>query len=336
MKNITIFTDAWDPQINGVVTTLKTTIRHLESRGYDVIVIEPGMFKVTIPLQPSTGIFMPLLPMGIVDDYVRDADIIHIATEGSIGLAARYYCKKYSKRYTTSFHTKYPEYLHEHAYIPPRITSRYFRWFHRNSDCVMVPTPSMVDYCHEMGIRNVKIWSRGVDTELFRPDPDWSKKGDAIRAIYVGRVSAEKNLEAFLSIKNDNIIKFVIGDGPQLEEYKAKYHATYFLGKKTPEEIARLLQAQDVFAWPSMTDTFGLVVLEGMACGLPVAAFHNDVNDYIIEDGKSGVLTNKSLEHAIKSASLLNREDAIARAKHFSWEAATDQFEKNLSILSEQ
>ena len=328
--NITIFTDAWEPQINGVVTTLKTTIKHLERRGYVVKVVHPGMFKVTVPLQPSTGIFMPLLPMGLADEYVKDADKIHIATEGSIGLAARYYCKKYNKPYTTSFHTKYPEYLYEHAYIPPGITGKYFRWFHRDSHCVMVPTPAMVDYCHELGIGNVKIWSRGVDTDLFKPDPKWERKLKSIRAVYVGRVSIEKNIEAFLKIENPNIHKFIIGDGPQLEEYKAKYPDAYFLGKKTPEEIAKLLQVQDVFAWPSMTDTFGLVVLEGMASGLPVAAFFNDVNEYIIEDGKSGALVTWDFEEAILAANTLKREDAVARAKQFSWEAATDQFITNL------
>lgn len=334
MKNITIFTDAWDPQINGVVTTLKTTIKHLEKRGYDVKVVHPGMFKVTVPLQPSTGIYMPLLPMGIADEYVKNAKHIHIATEGSIGLAARHYCKKYKRRYTTSFHTKYPDYLYEHAYIPPRITGGYFRWFHRNSDCVMVPTPAMVDYCDALGIKNLKIWSRGVDTDLFKPDPNWQKmKAEkVIRAIYVGRVSAEKNLEAFLSIRDESIVKFIIGDGPQLEEYKTKYansNYIYFLGRKTPEEIATLLQVQDVFVWPSMTDTFGLVVLEAMASGLPVAAFHNDVNEYIIEDGKSGYLDD-NLTHAIRMAFHLKKENAVARAKQFSWEAATDQFVENL------
>ena len=326
---LTIFTDAWEPQINGVVTTLKTTIKHLEKRGFEVKVIHPGLFKLSIPLQPSTGIYMPLMPMGIADDEVKNAEHIHIATEGSIGLAARHYCKKYKRDYTTSFHTKYPEYLYEHAYIPPRITSGYFRWFHRNSHCVMVPTPAMVDYCSKMGINNVKIWSRGVDTELFKPDPNWKSKGDGIRAIYVGRVSAEKNLEAFLSIKNEKIIKFIIGDGPQLEEYRTKYPDAYFLGRKTPEEIARLLQVQDVFAWPSLTDTFGLVVLEAMACGLPVAAFDNEVNRHII-DIKSGYLVKDDLEVAITGANLLNRDNAVARAKLFSWEAATDQFVSNL------
>ena len=326
---LTIFTDAWDPQINGVVSTLKATKKELENRGWEVKIVHPDMFKVTIPLQPSTGIFMPLFPMGVVDEEVKTAEHIHISTEGSIGLAARYACKKYKKPYTTSFHTKYPEYVQIHTGIPPRISNKYFRWFHRNSSTVMATTPSMVDYCTKMGINNVKVWSRGVDTDLFKPDPNWKRKGNVIRAIYVGRVSAEKNLEAFLNIKNENIIKFVIGDGPQLEEYETKYTDTYFLGRKTAEEISRLLQVQDVFAWPSLTDTFGLVVLEAMACGLPIAAFDNDVNRHIIDE-KSGILTNKSLEHAIKSASLLNREDVVSRAKQFSWKSATDQFIKYL------
>jgi glycosyltransferase involved in cell wall biosynthesis len=328
--NITIFTDAWEPQINGVVTTLRTTISILEKRGYTVRVVHPGMFKLTVPLQPSTGIYMPLLPMGIADDYVREAEHIHIATEGSIGLAARYYCKKYKRRYTTSFHTRYPEYLYEHAYIPPRITSGYFRWFHRNSHCVMVPTPAMVDYCDEMGINNLKIWSRGVDTNVFKPC-DWENKGNIIRAVYVGRVSVEKNLPEYLEITNPNIVKYVIGDGPQLDEYKARYTDAFFLGRKTQQEIAKLLQAYDVFAWPSLTDTFGLVVLEAMACGLPVAALDNEVNRYIIEDGKSGVLTDSyHFVEAIVKASKLDKFDAVARARQFSWEAATDQFVANL------
>jgi glycosyltransferase involved in cell wall biosynthesis len=273
---------------------------------------------------------MPLLPMGIADDYVREAEHIHIATEGSIGLAARYYCKKYKRRYTTSFHTRYPEYLYEHAYIPPRITSGYFRWFHRNSHCVMVPTPAMVDYCDEMGINNLKIWSRGVDTNVFKPC-DWENKGNIIRAVYVGRVSVEKNLPEYLEITNPNIVKYVIGDGPQLDEYKARYTDAFFLGRKTQQEIAKLLQAYDVFAWPSLTDTFGLVVLEAMACGLPVAALDNEVNRYIIEDGKSGVLTDSyHFVEAIVKASKLDKFDAVARARQFSWEAATDQFVANL------
>ena len=326
---LTIFTDAWEPQINGVVTTLKTTISHLEKRGFTVNIVHPGLFKFTVPLQPSTGIYMPLMPMGLADEYVKDAEHIHIATEGSIGLAARYYCKKYKKRYTTSFHTRYPEYLYEHAYIPPRITSRYFRWFHRNSRCVMVPTPAMVDYCSKMGINNVKIWSRGVDTNLFKP-ADWTNAG-VIRAVYVGRVSAEKNLIEYLEVSNPNIVKYVIGDGPQLDEYKARYKDAFFLGRKTQQEIAHLLPAYDVFAWPSLTDTFGLVVLEAMACGLPVAALDNEVNRYIIEDGKSGILSDSyHFENAIISASKLHRNDAVQRAKQFSWEAATDQFINNL------
>ena len=146
-------------------------------------------------------------------------------------------------------------------------------------------------------------------------------------------ISAEKNIEAFLSIQNPHIVKTLIGDGPQLEEYKSKYPDAIFLGKMDAKRIAQELPKHDVFAWPSLTDTFGLVVLEGMACGLPVAAFDNEVNRYIIEDGVSGILVDKNaqLEHAIKSASLLKAEDAVARASKFSWESATDQFIENLS-----
>ena len=331
--NITIFTDAWDPQINGVVTTLKTTVEHLKKRGYDVVVVHPGLYKLTVPLQPSTGIFMPILPMGIADEEVKNADYIHIATEGAIGLAARYSCKKYKKSYTTSFHTKYPEYVKIHTGISPRVSGKYFRWFHRNSSSVMVTTPSMVDYCAELGIKNLKVWSRGVDTTLYRPDYEVKNKPiRAIRAVYCGRISAEKNIEAFLSIKDTLIRKTLIGDGPQLEEYKLKYPKAKFLGKMNKYQIANELRKHDVFAWPSLTDTFGLVVLEGMACGLPVAAFDNEVNQYIIEDGVSGFLTKNNLELAIEQAANLSSEDAVERAKKFSWEAATDQFLENLIV----
>lgn len=329
--NITIFTDAWDPQINGVVTTLKTTVKHLESRGHTVKVIHPGLYKLTIPLQPSTGIFMPLLPMGIADEEVKNSDKIHISTEGAIGLAARYSCKKYGKKFTTSFHTKYPEYVKIHTGISPRVSGEYFRWFHRDSSAVMVTTPSMVDYCKDLGIKHLKLWSRGVDTKLFHPIYPKPKSSGRISAVYCGRISAEKNIEAFLSINNPSINKTLIGDGPQLEEYKVKYPDAIFLGKMDAKRIAQELPKHDVFAWPSLTDTFGLVILEGMACGLSVAAFDNEVNRYIIENGISGILIDKGLEHAIKTASLLKSEDAVARAAKFSWESATDQFIENLS-----
>jgi len=333
MTKIVIFSDASsEKQINGVKTTIEMTKKCLIEKGYEVSIIGPDQYSLTVPLQPSTGIYMPIFPIGLVEEALRDADHVHIATEGAIGLAARYTCKKQKRKYTTSFHTKFPDYLYEHAYISPRVTGKYFRWFHRNSHNILVPTPAMVDYCAKLGIKKTKVWTRGVDTSLFSPciDPESRDKNGPIKAVYVGRISAEKNLEAFLSIKNGWIRKTLIGDGPQLEEYKAKYPNVNFLGKKNKYEIANELRKHDVFAWPSLTDTFGLVVLEGMASGLPVAAFRNDVNEYIIEHNVSGVLHDNDLEEAIIGAHMLDRKDAVKRAKHFSWEAATDQFLENL------
>ena len=271
---------------------------------------------------------MPLLPLGLVDDHINETDHIHISTEGSIGLAARYACKKYGRSFTTSFHTRYPEYVEIHTGIPSRISSRYFRWFHRNSSAVLCTTPAMVDYCNDMGIKNTVVWSRGVDTSLFKPKSKSRK--ETIRAVYVGRISAEKNIEAFLQIQDENIEKTLIGDGPQLNDYKWKYPDVNFLGRMNSKQIAEELPEHDVFAWPSLTDTFGLVVLEGMASGLPVAAFDNDVNRFIIEDKKSGILTENNLGKAIVDAFWLDPANAVARAETFSWEAATDQFESYL------
>jgi len=332
LRKLVIFTDAWEPQINGVVTTLKTTKDILEKRGWVVTVIHPDLYKVTIPLQPSTGIYMPLFPYGLVEPEVLGATFIHIATEGAIGVAARYACKKHKKNYSTSFHTKYPEYAYAHAGIPPKITWKWFKWFHKKSSSVMVTTPSMMDYAKEGGLKNLAIWSRGVDTDTFQPIfYNETREPNLISTVYCGRISVEKNLEEYLSIKDPLIKKTLIGDGPQLEEYKAKYPDATFLGRIDSQAmIANELSKHDVFAWPSLTDTFGLVVLEGMACGLPVAAFDNDVNRYIIEDDKSGILTQNSLTEAIYLASQLKRSDAVLRAKDFSWDTATNQFVRNL------
>lgn len=333
MKTLVIFTDAWEPQINGVVTTLKTTKEHLEKRGWSVKVIHPDLYKVTIPLQPSTGIYMPLFPYGLVEPEVLGADFIHIATEGAIGVAARQACKKHNRFYTTSFHTKYPEYAHVHAGIPPKITWKWFRWFHKKSHCVMVTTPSMMDYARDGGLERVALWSRGVDTNLFYP-PEYRLPSPHIHSVYVGRISAEKNLEAYLSVDLPGLTKTLIGDGPQLEEYRNKYpNGTSFLGRKSSEEVAEILRNPmfNVFAWPSLTDTFGLVVLEAMAAGLPVAAFDNDVNRYIIQND-SGFMSYDNFAFALTMAKDLKPEDAVARAKQFSWEAATDQFIHNLAI----
>jgi len=336
MQKILIATDNSYTSINGVTTTVIETAKELRKRGYLVRILSPDDYKLTIPLQPSTGIYMPLLPFGMADSAVEWADYVHVATEGAVGVATRYACRKRGKRFTTSFHTKYPEYLKIHAGIPEEITAKWFSWFHERSSCIMVPTPMMVDYCESYGMKNVKVWSRGVDHNIFHADHipddlDWVDD-EKIRAVYVGRVSAEKNLEAFLSINGQNIRKTVIGDGPQLEYYKENFPNVEYLGRMSHNEIAIELSKHDVFVFPSLTDTFGLVLIEAMACGLSVAAFPNEINSYIVENNKSGCL-NENLESAIIEAFDLSRTDAINRSKEFTWEKATDQFLKNLLIV---
>lgn len=196
----------------------------------------------------------------------------------------------------------------------------------------MVATPPMIDYCKQIGIKNLSIWSRGVDTSIFKPVKKNIDDYAPIRTIYVGRVSAEKNIEAYLKITGD-IEKTIIGDGPQLDEYKAKYPDVNFLGRMSQSQIANELPMHEVFVFPSLTDTFGLVILEAMACGLSVVAYRNEVNDYIIQDGINGVLVEKDKEFDdfdIMDAYFLPSENCVKRANEFSWEAATDQFIKNL------
>jgi glycosyltransferase involved in cell wall biosynthesis len=333
MKKIVIFSDAGPPQINGVVTTIETTADILIKKGYAVEIIHPDLFKLKIPLQPSTGIYMPLVPYGLTEEAVLAANHIHIATEGAIGLAARFACLKHGKKFTTSFHTKYPEYLYDHVGIPPEITAKYFRWFHKESSCVMVATPPMLDYCTNIGIKNLSIWSRGVDTDIFKPKENYEVEIDApIKTIYVGRVSAEKNLEAYFSVDSRSIEKTVIGDGPQLDYYKSKYPDVKFLGKMDKYEIAQELPNHEVFVFPSLTDTFGLVILEALACGLPVVAYKNEVNDYIITEDVGMLIDSNApfKDSDFLGAFLLRSEDCVARAKDFSWEKATEQFIRNL------
>jgi glycosyltransferase involved in cell wall biosynthesis len=270
---ILIATDAWYPQVNGVVRTLDTISTELHRMGHVVRVLEPRRFR-TLPLPSYPEIRLAFGAARRVARFIEafGPDAIHIATEGPIGWAVRGYCLNNKLPFTTSFHTRFPEYLHARTRVPLRWSYNWLRSFHWPSAALLASTPSLKSELEARGFRNIRIWSRGVDTELFKPGPKDLFDVKRPVSLYVGRVAVEKNLEAFLSLDLPGT-KVVVGDGPQLAQLKARYPEVVFVGSKTGEELARHYAAADVFVFPSRTDTFGLVVLEALASGVPVAAF---------------------------------------------------------------
>ncbi len=252
---ILIATDAWHPQVNGVVRTLELLVRELKKLGQEVKVLEPAMFR-TVPMPSYPEIRLALNSRSrtrrIIDDFAPDA--MHVATEGPIGWAARAYCKRQGRLFTTSFHTRFPEYLHARTRFPVELSYRLIRHFHRPSSALLVTTPYLKRELEGRGFDNVKIWQRGVDVEHFRPRPkDWLTLPRPI-FLYVGRVAIEKNLAAFLSLDLPGS-KVVVGEGPQLQSLKFRFPNAYFVGTKLGEELARYYAASDVFVFPSQTDT---------------------------------------------------------------------------------
>lgn len=273
---ILIISDAWTPQVNGVVRTLLTLTDRLARRGHVVRTITPDQFR-TIPCPTYPEIPLALMPGSKVARMIEEARpcVIHIATEGPLGLAARRYCVRRGIPFTTAFHTKFPEYIQARTRLPLSAGYKIVRWFHGPSRCVMVATQGIEDELKHWGVTNVGRWGRGVDTELFKPAvsarPLFGEENRPV-FLYVGRVAVEKNIRAFLDLDLPGQ-KVVVGGGPQLDELKHKYPNVTFTGPKFGEDLARHYAAADVFVFPSLTDTFGLVVLEALSCGTPVAAF---------------------------------------------------------------
>ncbi len=327
---IAIATDAWKPQINGVVNTLIKTGEILESLGHSVLFITPESFK-TFPLPTYPSIRIAIWPKGkvwrLLDDFKPDA--IHIATEGPIGLAARKYCKQNQLGFTTSYHTQFPYYVRLRAPIPLGVTYAFLRWFHSAAKCTMVPTPKQLDELISWNFNNVVIWTRGVDTQLFRPYGKELIQHPRPVFMYMGRVAVEKNIGDFLEMELPGS-KVVIGDGPDLDALKRKYPQIHFTGFKQGEDLARHLAAADVFVFPSRTDTFGLVLLEAMACGVPVAAYPVTGPIDVVVRGKTGILDD-DLQEAALAALKLDSHHPRAYAVAHSWEAATEQFLSHLS-----
>ena len=329
MMKIMIVTDAWEPQVNGVVRTLKQTMHELKKMGYVIEMITPLEFK-TIPCPTYPDISLSLFPGRKVRQKMESfsPDAIHIATEGPLGIAARAYAIKNRLPFTTAYHTRFPEYVKARTGIPLALTYKFLRWFHDPSLAVMAPTDVVVKDLESYGFTNVVLWTRGVDLEVFKMQE--SKELDTSHPIflYVGRVAVEKNIEAFLELKLPGS-KWVVGDGPALEGLKAKYPEVNYLGVLQQEKLAKVYAAADVFVFPSKTDTFGLVLLEAMACGLPVAAYPVTGPIDVIGDSKAGAMNN-DLREACLEALTIPREVARAHAEKFSWQAASEQFANHL------
>lgn len=325
-----IVTDAWHPQVNGVVRTLTTTRAELERLGHKVEVIAPDRFR-TIPMPTYPEIRLALAPGRRVRQMIEAAqpDAIHIATEGPLGFAARRYCLKRKLPFTTAYHTRFPEYVRDRAPVPLSLSYAFVRRFHAPAHSVMVATASIEADLERRGFTNIRRWSRGVDTDLFRPGPkDLFAHLPRPVFISVGRVAVEKNIEAFLSLDLPGS-KVVVGDGPQLAELKVKYPGVTFVGAKHGEDLARHYAAADVFVFPSRTDTFGLVLLEALASGLPVAAFPVPGPLDVIADSPAGVLSENLRGACLKAVGIapqVCRDHALG----FSWKSCAQQFLANL------
>ena len=322
---IMIVTDAWSPQVNGVVRTLTMTRREMEAMGHEVNILSPLEFR-TVPCPTYPDIRLSVLAGNAAQKRIRDYDphALHIATEGPLGLAARRYALNHNLPFTTAYHTRFPEYVKARTGIPLSWTYRFLHWFHGPAKAVMAPTPAVKTDLEAFGFNNVVLWTRGVDLNVFKMQE--SKRLDTERPIflYVGRVAVEKNVEAFLKLDLPGS-KWVVGDGPALAGLKAQYPDAHYLGVLKQPELAEVYAAADVFVFPSKTDTFGLVLLEAMACGLPVAAYPVTGPIDVLGDSPAGVM-HDDLRQACLAALDIDRRTARAHAEKFSWRAATEQF----------
>ncbi len=336
---IMIVTDAWEPQMNGVVRTLMRTVAACRNAGHEVEVIAPsdGYFTLPLPTYPD----IRLAPFAFKDVERRmirfGPQAIHIATEGPLGQAARAMCIKWKLPFTTSYHTKFPEYIKARfPFIPLSWPYKFVRNFHNSGGRTMVTTESMKDFLLPQGFTNLDVWARGVDLAQFHPgqknNPDDVYDG-LPRPVFVnvGRVAVEKNIEAFLDLDLPGS-KVVVGDGPQLDALRKKYPDIRFTGSKLGQDLARHFADADVFVFPSRTDTFGLVNIEAMACGTPVAAYPVSGPVDIIPGSNAGIC-DEDLRAACLAALNLSPDDCVAHARNYSWEAVSDIF---MSYLTPQ
>lgn len=336
---IALLTDAWLPQVNGVVTTLLQLVRELEGAGHEVQVVHPGQFT-TRPCPGYAGIDLAVRPGRLVAKMLdaMQPDAIHLATEGPLGWAGRRYCLRRGLAFTTAFHTKFPEILHAALRVPLSWGYALFRHFHRPSSGVMVPTQGVLQMLEQRGFRNLRQWTHGVDTQAFPfhgeacPSPLTGVLAHPV-SLYVGRISYEKNIEAFLQLDMPGT-KVVCGVGPLEARLKAKYPQVRWLGILDRATLAQVYAAADVFVFPSCSETFGLVMLEAMACGTPVAAFPVDGPMEVLGGHPGGAprggVLHDSLLTASQQALAIPRAEARSRALDFTWARAAQLFQQYL------
>jgi glycosyltransferase involved in cell wall biosynthesis len=329
-KKTLLVSDAWYPQVNGVVRTMDSVRQNLVDFGHKVSLITPDQFR-SLPMPTYTDIRLAtnIWPrVGRMIDEIQP-DYIMLATEGPLGIAARLHCVSRKLHFSTTFNTKFPEYVNLRFRIPESWTYRFLLWFHGSADGILVATNSLRMDLIEHGFKNTQLWARGVDTEMFRPYSEPFLE-EIPRPIWlnVGRVAVEKNLEAFLDLDLPGT-KVIVGGGPSLNQLKRKYPEAVFAGEKHGEELVRYYSAGDVFVFPSKTDTFGLVLLEALACGTPVAAYPVTGPIDVIRDNKVGILDNDLQQAALKALSL-NREYCRRYALQYSWANCIKILEEHL------
>jgi glycosyltransferase involved in cell wall biosynthesis len=331
---IAIATDAWAPQTNGVVTTLKATIDTLTRMGHEVRVISPqGMLSIPAPSYPEIRLAVWPGPHVLREMRAFRPQAIHIATEGPLGLYVWRYCRHRRVPFTTSYHTRYPEYLRARWPIPLKVSYAWLRRFHGAATRTFVASGSLNRQLSERGFKHLHLWRRGVDLQRFHPGPPHPEFANLPRPImaYCGRLAVEKNIDAFLNLKLPGT-KLVIGDGPQRAELAARHPDVTFAGYRFGSELASVLGTADVLVFPSLTDTFGLAMIEALACGVPVAAFPVAGPIDVIEQGVTGVL-HEDLAVAVRSALTLDRNVCARHAAEFTWDAATAQFVAGLEPI---
>ena len=334
---IAIVTDAWEPQVNGVVRTLQSVRRVLEGQGHQIMVISPDRFY-SVPCPTYPEIRLAMVRSRTIGDLLDafSPQAVHLATEGPVCVAARRWCLRHDFPFTTAYHTQFPDYVEARSGVPAEWVWRYIRWFHAPAQSILASTASIRQALIDHGLPHVRHWGRGVDLGCFHPEgarhPAMAGEPGPVQ-LYVGRVAVEKNLEAFLAAGHPGT-KFVVGDGPARAALAAKYPEARFMGPMFGEELAQAYRAADVFVFPSRTDTFGLVMIEALACGTPVAAYPVTGPVDIVTDA-TGALSD-DLDTAIAQALTRDRATCAAYGRSFTWEASAGQFLSALVPITEE